>query len=286
MFSRDGTKFLFLRGGGTKGLYIVIANADGSDAYVVTEVNNGPDWVDWSPDGTRIAFLSRTLDRGEINIVNVDGSGLQTLDVGQPAHEFSWLPPDGHEIVFRGEQQVDSDPPPAILAVRPDGSGLRTLSVKPAADQNDFQDVAVSPDGTRVAYRHSGPGVFTVRVLDLRTNTELVLPQPQGTAQFGGTFSPDGRSLVLIRAYEDSTVQLVVVPADGSGMGVTLGARAPFGPDGPTINGQSWSADGTAVIAHYDAEKLNRLLPIDGSIPIVLTRGEQAFGAAYQRLAP
>ncbi len=74
MFSRDGTKFLFLRGGSDNGLDIVVANADGTGAFVITHVTNGPDWVDWSPDGTRIAFLSRTRDRGTINIVNVDGS--------------------------------------------------------------------------------------------------------------------------------------------------------------------------------------------------------------------
>jgi WD40 repeat protein len=284
LFSRDGTKFLFLRGG-DNGLDIVVANADGTGAHVVRQVVNGPDWVDWSPDGSRIAFLSRTGDRGEINIVNVDGSGLRRLDVGQPANEFSWLPPDGNEIVFRGEHQVASDPPPAILAVRPDGSGLRAISTRAAVDENDFQDVAVSPDGTRVAYRYPGPDVFSVRVLDLQTGTERALPQPADTAQFGGPFSPDGRSLLLIRSYPDRTVQLVVVPADGSGTGVAIGPRAPFGPDGPTINNQVWSADGKAVMANYDTEKLNRLLPIDGSPPIVLARGELAFGA-YQRLAP
>ena len=44
-------------------------------------------------------------------------------------------------------------------------------------------------------------------------------------------------------------------------------------PDGPTINNQVWSADGAAVIANYDAEKLDRLLPIDGSPPTVLDTG-------------
>lgn len=285
MFSRDGTKFLFLRGGRDDGLDIVVANADGSEANVVTQVVDGPDWVDWSPDDTRIAFLTRTQDRGAINVVNVDGSDQHELDVGQSANQFSWLPPDGQEIVFRGEHQDAGDPLPAILAVRPDGSGLRTISTRPAINANDFEDVAVSPDGTRVAYRYPGEDVFSVRVLDLHTGTERVLPQPAGTAQFGGPFSPDGRSLLLIRAYEDNTVQLVVVPADGSGTGVVVGPRAPGGSGGPTINNQVWSADGAAVIANFDAEKLDRLLPIDGSPPTVLTRGELALGA-YQRLAP
>ena len=190
MFSRDGTKFLFLAGGRDNGLDIVVANPDGSEAHVVTQVVNGPDWVDWSPDGTRIAFLSRTLDRGEINIVNVDGSGLHTLDVGQPANGFSWLPPEGNEIVFRGEHLADSDPPPAILAVHPDGSALRTVSTRPAVNDADFQDVAVSPDGTRVAYRYPGQDVFSVRVLDVQTGTELVIPSLPGRRSSAGRSLP------------------------------------------------------------------------------------------------
>jgi hypothetical protein len=291
-FSRDGTKFMFLRGAPNDcgkpdcGLILVVANADGTGVRELTGGLPGLDWSDWSANGTQIAILAQAADGNGhvIDLVNVDGSGLRTLDVGRPAHEISWLPPDGGQIVFRGEQLASSDPAPGIFAVRPDGSGLRTLSTRPAVDANDYQDVAVSPDGSLVAYRYDGPDKFSVRVLDLQTGTELALPQPPDTAQFGGPFSPDGRSLLLIRAYPDRTVQLVVVPADGSGTGVALGPRAPLG-DGPTINNHVWSADGTAVIANYDAEKVDRLVPLDGSPPAVLARGEVAFGA-YQRLAP
>src|SRR5206468_10163395 len=125
-FSRDGSKLLFLRapancGLPDCGLMLVVANPDGSAAHAITPAVPGLDWVDWSPDSTRIAFISRRDGYGLLNVVNADGTDLRTLDVGRPAHLPSWLPPAGAEIVFRGEQLRGFDPPVGIFAVRPDG---------------------------------------------------------------------------------------------------------------------------------------------------------------------
>ena len=98
-------------------------------------------------------------------------------------------------------------------------------------------------------------------------------------------FSPDGRSIVYLRWAPDSSTQLVVAPADGSGVGTPVGPRGPLGQDGPTINTYAFTPDGTAVVANFDAEKIERLLPIDGSPGSILARGDLAF-ASYQRLAP
>jgi hypothetical protein len=182
---------------------------------------------------------------------------------------------------------VDTDPPPGIFAVRPDGTGLRQISTGPGAGEDDYEDLAVSPDGTRLVYRESGlKQFFRIHVLDMATGTDRVLPGPtQTTAQTSPKFSPDGAAVVYLRFPVDGTLQLVVAPADGSGTGIALGPPGPLGPDGPTINNYDFTPDGTAVIANYDAEKLVRALPVDGSQPSVLSRGAAAF-ATYQRLAP
>jgi hypothetical protein len=291
-FSRDGTKFIFLRGAPSDcgepdcGLSLMTANADGSGVRQLTPGLPALDWQDWSPDGTRIAIdAAPPTGAGHVLIiVNADGSGMRTLDVGRPIHELSWLPPTGAEIVFRGEQLDRSDPTPAILAVHPDGTGLRTLTTRPAHSSNDFQGVAVSPDGNLVAYRDDGdPNGFQQHILDLRTGADRILQGPPG--QFGAIFSPDGTKVAFLRGVPTDKVRLVVALVDGSGPGLELGPAAPFGSDGPTINNYTWSPDGTALLANYDDDKVARLLPINGSPPIDLDHGDVAL-PAYQRLAP
>jgi len=286
LFSRDGTKFLFLRGADA-GLEIVVANADGTGVREVTPAVDGLDQVDWSPDGSRIAFLSGANGSHVINIIDVDGTGLVTLPIGQPANQANWLPPDGRQIVFRGEHLLDSDPPAGIFAIRPDGTDLHEISTRQARDTNDYQDLAVSPDGTLVAYREVGVDEkFHVRLLDLRNGEDRPVGGHADVVGSGGPlFSPDGRSILYLRWYADNSTQLVLAPLDGSQTGIALGPHGPLGQDGPTINNYQFTPDGAAVIANYDSEKVERLLPVDGSPASVLIRGDLAF-AAYQRLAP
>jgi Tol biopolymer transport system component len=297
-FSRDGTRLMFLRGTPTDcgksdcGLILAVANADGSGVRELTPGLPALDWQDWSPDGTKIVIDSAAPDgNGHVmSVVDVTSGTLRTLDVGRPVHEMSWFPPDGTEIVFRGEQVSASDPPPGIFAVRPDGSALRSLTTRPAHSGNDYQDVALSPDGTLIAYRDDGEsGGFQQHILDLRTGIDRILPGPKG--QLGAAFSPDGRRVALLRAvpvnggFQENRWRFVVMPVDGSSTGIELSPTAPNGQDGPTINNYMWSPDGTAILANYDAEKVSRLLPIDGSAPTTLVQGELAL-PGYQRLAP
>jgi Tol biopolymer transport system component len=292
LFSRDGTKFSFLRGAPTDcgksdcGLILVVANADGTGVQALTQGLPALDSVDWSPDGRQIAILSEapTFNGHVIDVVNVDGTGMRTLDVGRPAHEITWLPSAANEIVFRGEQLNATDPPPGIFAVRSDGTGLRQISTTPATSANDYHTIALSPDGTLVAYRDDGdPGGFQIHVMDLQTKAARILPGPRG--QLGPVFSPDSRLVVYLRGLPNDQYQLVVAPADGSTSGTAVGPTGPLGPDGPTINNYFWSPDGTAVLANYDADKVARSVPIDGSQPTTLIHGELAF-PGYQRLAP
>jgi hypothetical protein len=98
-------------------------------------------------------------------------------------------------------------------------------------------------------------------------------------------FSPDGRSIAYLRWSADERTQLVVVPLGGQDLGRPIGPSAPVGPDGPTITNYAFTPDGTAIIANYSSEQVNRLMPIDGSSPSILVRGDLAF-ATVQRLAP
>jgi hypothetical protein len=292
-FSRDGTKLSFARvapsdcGRPDCGLMLMIANTDGSDIRPLTPGLLMLDWSDWSPDGSQIAFDAAYPGRSGhvLMIVDTDGSGMRTLDVGRPIHEMSWLPPHGKEIVFRGEQlDPRRDPPVGIWAIDVATGKLRKLSVLPPHSDNDYQSVAVSPDGTRIAYRDDGdPGGFRQHILDLRTGADTILPGPTG--QFGGGFSPDGTKLVFIRGISPDKFQLAVATLDGSRPTIMLGPVVGSGSDGPSMNNYTWTPDGTGILANYDAEKVAMLLQIDGSPPVELIHGDLAL-PGEQRLAP
>jgi dipeptidyl aminopeptidase/acylaminoacyl peptidase len=287
LFARDGTKFLFLRGAppdcGTSdcGLYVMAAKADGSDVRQLTPGMPMLDWADWSPDGSKIAFLTADpKGAGRVlAVIDADGSGLQVDTVGRPLYPAGWLPPNGDEIVIRSD-----DAPVGIFAVHLDGTGLRLLTTRPAHSRDDYQEVTVSQDGRLIAYRDDGdPGGFQEHILDLATGIDRILPGPKG--QRGGTFSPDGTKIAYLRGVNGDLMQLVVAPVDGSSTGRLLGKAAAMGPDGPTISNASWTADGTAILANYSSEQVARLVPIDGAKPIDVDHGNLAL-PVNQRLAP
>ena len=290
-FSRDGTKISFLRGpaGGTdqSGLAMMVADADGSNVRQLTPFIQGLDWADWSADSKQIAYESSKAIAGPhtINIANVDGSGSRALDIPGDVHFVSWLPPDGRELVFRSASILPSGPGPRLMAIRPDGTHRRTLSLRTPANQNDFMSPAVAPDGSRLTYTSNG-AVSHIHVLDLTTNDDLTLPDPSGgfTDQYGSAyFSPDGRSVGYVRGYsEDSTFQFVVAPVDGSGTGIAIGPRLPQ--PGGDIN-WAFAPDGKSVIVDFDKDGTVWMLPVDGSPGSLLARGSSAFGD-IQRLAP
>jgi Tol biopolymer transport system component len=297
-FSRDGLKISFLRApadpNDQSGLAMMVADVDGSNVRQLTPFVQGLDWADWSADSKQIAYLSTKTNTTPgmtngaphaINVVNVDGSGSRTLDVPGDAQFVAWRPPDGREIVFRSAPAGPPDPGPRLLAIRPDGTGRRSLTFGAPQNENDYMTPALAPDGSRVTYTSNG-SVSHIHVLDLVTRDNLTLPDPTGgfTNQFGSAyFSPDGRSVGYLRDDpEDSTFQFVVAPVDGSTTGIPIGPRLSE-PTGD-VN-WAFTPDGKSVVVDYDKDGTARLLPVDGSPGTILARGSTAFGD-IQRLAP
>jgi Tol biopolymer transport system component len=83
--------------------------------------------LDFSPDGRRIAFTSNRDQQGEIYVMNADGSGQQRLT--RRAGE-DWAPafsPDSARIAF-------TQLPSTIWTMNADGTGLRKLTAGTDAD--------------------------------------------------------------------------------------------------------------------------------------------------------
>jgi Tol biopolymer transport system component len=286
IFSRDGTRIAFLRSDGPLAepaiLTMMVTNADGTGLHAVTPPTQDLDWFDWSPNGRQVAYMAA----GQLWVADASGGVPTMLPGTKPAHFPTWLPPDGKEIVFR-QEATD----PAIMAIRPDGTGMHALSTKRAENKFDYQGPTVSPDGSLISFtRYSQFGEPSGFLLDLRTSEERRLPAPDGTrADNGGLFAPDGRSIAFVRYYANATWQLILAPVDGSGVGTPIGPRSPGTPQSGNagVNGLTFTPDGTALLVRYgdDTSATTRLLPIDGSEGRVIDAGEFQF-VDVQRLAP
>jgi Tol biopolymer transport system component len=81
----------------------------------------------WSPDGRKLAFVSRRDGNSEIYVMNSDGSAQENL-TRQPANDShpSWSP-DGRKIAFVSRRDGNSE----IYVMNADGSGLRNVTRTP-----------------------------------------------------------------------------------------------------------------------------------------------------------
>jgi dipeptidyl aminopeptidase/acylaminoacyl peptidase len=280
IFSRDGTKLVFLRSDGPLTepaiLTLYVAEADGSEARPVTPPTKSLDWFEWSPDGKRITYMAS----GQLWVADVASATPVPIKGAGPVHFPTWLPPDGKEIIFRREGRS-----PAIFAIAADGTGeRRALSKTPANNEFDYQGIAVSPDGKHVTFT---PGVFA---LDVATGAEMRFPSLAGTGQRGtAPYSPDGKSVAYARVYPDGMFELVVADADGSGDERVIGPKKPGPTDGSSIPA-SWAftPDGTALIVRYgdDDAAATQLVPLDGSPPTEIEGSGGLEFVDVQRLAP
>jgi hypothetical protein len=109
---------------------IHVMNPDGSGLINLTNDPAFESYPAWSPDGTKLAFVS---DRGgayDLYVMNADGTGVTQLThdptiEGRPA----WSP-DGTRIAFASSKDGDSE----IYVINADGSGVIQLTANSTFD--------------------------------------------------------------------------------------------------------------------------------------------------------
>lgn len=150
----------------------------------------------FSPDGSRIAFVSLRDGNAEIYVMNADGSGStrvtnDPLTDGRPS-----FTPDGQTIVFHSSRTAGKQ---QIWSVNVDGTGLAQLT-----RDSVNASPTVSPDGQTIAY-----------VSTRNKDTEIWLMGKDGTNQRQFTRAPQSRESEP-RFLRDGTLSYLVERKEGS----------------------------------------------------------------------
>jgi len=179
---------------------IFVANVDDLMARMAGPqniTNNGSDAIDddadWSPDGTKIVFVSHPPSdppnnsvHAEIYLMNPDGTGLTRLTYNDYEERAPSWSPDGSRIVFMariGGSDFE------ICVMNADGSGLAQLT-----NNSLFNGTpAFSPDGQKIVYTQ-GPAPQQVWMMNA-----------DGTGQMQLTFPP---SLNLLPSWGELRVHI------------------------------------------------------------------------------
>lgn len=236
---------------GTSDIYTI--NADGSNLRNLTHQPALDLYPAWSPDGTRIAFISNRNGKGEVCIMRPDGTDFRVIGqavITYPGFAPAWSP-DGRCLAFLDQNsrvniadlssnelrnisqgpdlfatnpiwspnsvQVGFQAEGDIYIMNADCSRLHNLT-DDSSDENWYP--SWSPDGKKIAFaskRDGGEHIYTIDLTDLKIR-KLTDDSAPDIAPF---WSPDGTEIVFHRGVKRNNYYFVdeevwMMFADGS----------------------------------------------------------------------
>lgn len=195
----------------------------------------------WSPDGTRIAFVSPLGDlaaakKSELYVVAVDGSGLKQLTSNHVGDLHPAWSPDGTRIAFASSRNGPAD----IYTMTATGAGLRRLTRQRGLE--GFP--SWSPDGRSIAYVNVFDGVYSQVWVVAATGgpPRRLTFGPAASDKTLVAWSPRGDRIAFVDGAELTTVN-VAGPSARSLKGPTPGSCNPWCQ--PAVF--AWAPDGKRI---------------------------------------
>jgi TolB protein len=223
---------------------ILITDEQGAAVERLTSDDRLETSPSWSPDGKAVAFYSRPLEGGAVELRLVDVASRKTTTLARDDRDMGPTPiswsADGSRIAFlaAGDQGRAH-----VWVMQRDGSAPRNISAKVAQRGGAWPDL--SPDGRRVAWVADFRGRVPMIVTDFDSGESVELTREASAAYEAPRWSPDGRRIVFASPRDSGDIarnnDIFVMDADGSNLrNVSRHPGEDFDP--------RWSADGRSIV--------------------------------------
>ncbi len=174
-WSPDGRRIAFFDASVARSSPIgVLDLTDGALARVSAGGEDRDDAFAWSPDGSRLAFVARMPSRTTLLGIRDTASGsLETFAIPNWVSKLEWTP-EGRAVVFPGPRTLQVDATTGAATELGPGNW----------------DLAIAPDGTRVAYSATGECADRAGI-HVRTITSAEAVRISNDCRVHGTEGPD-----------------------------------------------------------------------------------------------
>ncbi len=226
---------------------VYVMNADGSGETVLSTEGLDDTAPIWSPDGRRIAIVSRRDGNREIYITDLD-SGDTVNITRHPADD--WTPawsPDGSQLAFSSFRQGSWEIFMVDTACFELPESCRENMVQLTNDGNGNISPEWSPDGSRFAFNSKASGNWDIYTMAADgTDIRQITTHPAN--DLSPAWSPDGSQLAF-ESSRDGNVEIYVVASNG-----TTPARNITNISLADDHGPTWAPDGQSIVFYSNRE--------------------------------
>lgn len=211
----------FVSSKGFESNIVAICPDESSPRQVTMHGSLGNSMPYWSPDGSKIAYLSAGSGARQLHLMEPDGSNDRQITSGSglDVSQLMWLP-DGNRIAMMvaetGEWQWQ-----AVDVVTGEITSLDAW----AFQSDSFLSMSLSHDGTRIAYvvqtnsaQANSPSELNIQ--DIDGSNPLVLATSKGIIQ-NPIWSPDDSQIAFLACGEQTTCDenvIYMINTDGSSL--------------------------------------------------------------------